>query len=179
MDLASQIDNTSSCPFSPALSRVRVSLLIVLKTKQEADHLTEGFTADTLGRLISTTILNPVLTLPLLLLLRYTSKGTAFALLHETLVRRLRYAFYVGAFRWVSSWLSDQAANNWTSDTYHWRDQSVGALGKEIVLVTGGSDGIGKQVVLLLAEHARTVIVLDVQPLNFDARKFPCSPCHM
>ena len=40
-----------------------------------------------------------------------------------------------------------------------------------MAVVTGGSDGIGKLVVQLLAEKGLKVAVLDVQPLKFEARK--------
>lgn len=50
--------------------------------------------------------------------------------------------------------------NNWQNDTYDWT--------KEVVVVTGGSDGIGKIVSLLLAERGVKVAVLDVQELTFE-----------
>lgn len=60
--------------------------------------------------------------------------------------------------------------NNWRSDTYDW--------GREVVVVTGGSDGIGALVVQLLAERGIKVAVLDVQPLTYTAppsvRYFRC-----
>jgi len=46
------------------------------------------------------------------------------------------------------------------NDTYDWA--------KEIVVVTGGSDGIGAIVVKLLAERGIKVGVLDVQPLTYE-----------
>jgi hypothetical protein len=59
----------------------------------------------------------------------------------------------------VSKFLDKGVSNNWTNDTYDWS--------KEIVLVTGGSDGIGAQVVNLLAERGIKVVVLDIQPLKY------------
>jgi len=50
-------------------------------------------------------------------------------------------------------------SNNWVSDTYNWN--------QEIVVVTGGSDGIGRSVVQLLAERGIKVVVLDIQPPKF------------
>ncbi|KAI9673916.1 MAG: hypothetical protein M1817_002122 [Caeruleum heppii] len=121
----------------------------------------EGLTADPIGRLIKKTVLNPALTLPLLLLARYTQQGQVFALDHETALKRLRLLFYFGVARWINGFLSRGALNNWKTDTYDWN--------KEIIIVTGGSDGIGKAVVTLLAERGTRVIVLDVQPLTFEA----------
>jgi hypothetical protein len=45
----------------------------------------------------------------------------------------------------VGSWLDAAVSNNWSNDVYNW--------GKEVVVVTGGADGIGKLVVELLAER--------------------------
>jgi NAD(P)-dependent dehydrogenase (short-subunit alcohol dehydrogenase family) len=52
--------------------------------------------------------------------------------------------------------------NNWNKDTYDWE--------KEIVVVTGGSDGIGKAIVHLLAEKGIKVAVLDVQKLTYEGK---------
>ena len=46
------------------------------------------------------------------------------------------------------------------NDTYDWA--------KDIVVVTGGNDGIGVIVVKLLAERGIKVAVLGVQPLTYD-----------
>ena len=50
--------------------------------------------------------------------------------------------------------------NNYSNDVYDWK--------KEVVVVTGGSDGIGAIVVKLLAEREVKVAVLDVQELQFE-----------
>lgn len=55
--------------------------------------------------------------------------------------------------------------NNWQSDEYDWK--------KEVVVVTGGSDGIGKIVVQLLAEKGIKVAVLDVQELTYEGKTTP------
>lgn len=59
--------------------------------------------------------------------------------------------------------LSRRALNNGVSATFDWE--------KEIVLVTGGSDGIGAATVQKLAERGTTIIVLDIRPLTYDARE--------
>jgi NADPH:quinone reductase-like Zn-dependent oxidoreductase len=64
----------------------------------------------------------------------------------------------------VNRWLDDKVANNWTSDEYVWS--------KEVVVVTGGSDGIGGIVVRLLAERGIKVVVLDVQGLTYEGKLF-------
>jgi hypothetical protein len=50
--------------------------------------------------------------------------------------------------------LSGYVLNNWTSDTYDWT--------REIVLLTGGSSGIGKSVAHDLARRGVKVCVADV-----------------
>ncbi|KAF2195378.1 NAD(P)-binding protein [Zopfia rhizophila CBS 207.26] len=130
----------------------------------------EGVTADTLGRLVHRTLLNPALTLPLVLLARYTQKGNALSQSHGAAFKWLKTLLYTGLASRVSSFLDDAVTNNWSNDTYDWM--------KEVVVVTGGSDGIGKIVVELFAERGIKVAVLDVQPLTFDAppsvRFFKC-----
>ncbi|KAI9811997.1 MAG: hypothetical protein M1827_004889 [Pycnora praestabilis] len=121
----------------------------------------EGLTADVVGRLINNTVLNPALTLPLLLLAGYTQKGQSLKLAHLTIYKRLRWCFWLALIRWVSGYLSRRSLNNWQDDRYDWS--------QEIVIVTGGSDGIGAHVVRLLAERKIKVIVLDIQPLTFEA----------
>lgn len=55
----------------------------------------------------------------------------------------------------MKNFLDEGVSNNWVSDTYNWN--------KEIVVVTGGSDGIGMKAVMLLAERGIKVVVLDIQ----------------
>jgi NADPH:quinone reductase-like Zn-dependent oxidoreductase len=65
----------------------------------------------------------------------------------------------LGLLAKVSTWLDNAVTNNWSQDTYVWS--------REVVVVTGGSDGIGKVVVHLLAEKGIKVAVLDVQELTY------------
>jgi all-trans-retinol dehydrogenase (NAD+) len=122
-----------------------------------------GFTSDAVGPIIKRTFLNPAVTLPLILLARYTKKGEDLSILHETAFSRIKLLFYFGLARWVNNYLSTGVLNNWTQDEYNWD--------KEIVIVTGGAGGIGGSVVKLLAEKNITVVVLDVIPMTFEARK--------
>lgn len=67
----------------------------------------------------------------------------------------------------VNRYLSGQALNNGVQAAFDWQ--------KEIVLVTGGSDGIGAATVQTLAGRGTSVIVLDIRPLTYDARENPLS----
>ncbi|KAF1931848.1 NAD(P)-binding protein [Didymella exigua CBS 183.55] len=121
----------------------------------------EGVTGDTIGRLLKLTVLNPLFTLPLFLAGKYTIDGGRVAAGHATAFKHLKTLLVLGLLDKVSAWLDNAVTNNWTSDTYVWS--------QEVVVVTGGSDGIGKIVVHLLAEKGIKVAVLDVQDLTYEA----------
>lgn len=123
----------------------------------------EGFTGDVVLKLIGKTALNPALTLPLILLARFTKKGENASILHSTAYSRVKTLFYIGVARWLSNYYSRKVINNFTSDKYDWK--------KEIVLVTGGAGGIGGHIVQMFAERGVKVVVLDIQPLTFTACK--------
>ncbi|KAF2747152.1 dehydrogenase/reductase SDR family member 8 precursor [Sporormia fimetaria CBS 119925] len=120
----------------------------------------EGVTLDTIGRALKHTVLNPVLTIPLLLAARYTQQGGQLAAQHAPAFKYLKAAVALGVLQRLGLWLDDAVTNNFENDTYDWN--------KEVVVVTGGSDGIGKIVVQLLAERGIKVAVLDVQELTYD-----------
>lgn len=142
----------------------------------------EGFHAAVLGRLLRRTILSPLLLLPLLALSRYSDRlGQAFTL-HSKFPAQLkpyldraivilnnraicaatRLLTVLSLLRIINGWLNRRTINNHVLDTYNWKD--------EIIVVTGGSDGIGKRIVLLLAGKGIKVVVLDIQPLTYKAR---------
>ncbi|KAJ4297202.1 hypothetical protein N0V88_004120 [Collariella sp. IMI 366227] len=119
----------------------------------------EGFKSDTVLKIIRNTALNPKITLPLLLLAKYTKKGQDWSILHPTAFRRLKGLLVFGVLRLLNSYFSRRVLNNWVDDKYDWS--------REIVVITGGSGGIGGQVVQLLAERGIKVVVLDIQPLAY------------
>ncbi|KAK4170237.1 hypothetical protein QBC43DRAFT_305651 [Cladorrhinum sp. PSN259] len=121
----------------------------------------EGFKSDTVLKIIRGTVLNPKLMLPLLLLAKYTKKGQELSILHPTAYSRLKTLLALGVIKWLNTYFSRGVLNNWVDDKYDWT--------KEIVLITGGAGGIGGGVVQLLAEKGIKVVVLDIQPLTFEA----------
>jgi len=61
----------------------------------------------------------------------------------------------------VKRFLDEGVGNNWQNDAYNWN--------KEIVVVTGGSDGIGAKIVAMFAERGIKVVVLDIQEPKYIA----------
>ncbi|PGH08888.1 hypothetical protein GX51_00945 [Blastomyces parvus] len=131
----------------------------------------EGFTADVVGHLIKSTALAPSLTLPLYLLSQYTAKGRAVAADRPKALKALKYLLAIGLVRSLNGLINRYALNHGTSDTYTWN--------QEIAIVTGGSDGIGRRVAILLAARGVKVAVLDIQPLKYhppaNVRYFQCN----
>lgn len=65
----------------------------------------------------------------------------------------------------LNRYLSRRALNNGVTDSFDWH--------KEIILITGGSNGIGAAAAQKLATKGTKVVVLDILPLTYDAREIP------
>lgn len=65
------------------------------------------------------------------------------------------YGSIIGLVLWINDFLSNGSHNNWVTDRdWDWK--------KEIVVVTGGSGGIGGSVVQQLAADGVRVVVIDI-----------------
>jgi all-trans-retinol dehydrogenase (NAD+) len=141
------------------------------------------------GSILSSTLLNPIITGPLLLYLRknpsllarlpwpptrtYVLPDTLTALLPFSTIRvgateplkLLKYLFTWGLILSTNRLLSRLALNYW-----HLKKQGApwdfATEGKEVILITGGCSGFGKEMVKLFAERTKArIIVLDVNEL--------------
>jgi all-trans-retinol dehydrogenase (NAD+) len=110
----------------------------------------QGFTLDTVQTLVEKTLLNPAVTLPLYLLWQYKTESQ-FARLEVA----SKIFLFAGAAKWINAFLNDGFLNNWKSDIYDWS--------KELVLITGGSNGIGKALAEQFAQKKIKVIILDIE----------------
>ena len=81
-------------------------------------------------------------------------------------LRGLQILVGLNATRFVNSKLSQYVINNWKSDAKFINSQ-------EIVLITGGSSGIGELVALDFAKRGVKVISLDLNPPAKSQREFP------
>ncbi|KAL4903694.1 hypothetical protein BDW74DRAFT_38197 [Aspergillus multicolor] len=116
----------------------------------------EGFTADVTGKILQRTLFSPWKTLPLLLLAHYTTKGRTTASQHPRLFQILKVLTTLSLLRRLNAWLNQRALNNGLADHYHWN--------KEVVVLTGGSNGIGRQIAQLLGARGIKVAILDITP---------------
>jgi all-trans-retinol dehydrogenase (NAD+) len=125
-------------------------------------------------------ILNPFVTGPLLLVLtngptviREPLLSQLVALINRQNVKRLilglKWALALGLVQKINSWLNAVALTNWqvrpAKDKWVWDS--------EIAVVTGGSSGIGAEIVKCLVRKGVQVAVLDIQPVpkDMDGRK--------
>ena len=130
----------------------------------------EGFTIDVIGNLINKTILNPYLTLPIAAAISWLIKNPELAPAGVDLAtiasasKTIWYLAGLGTASAANQFLTKWYANNWTvtkPGEWNWD--------KEIVVVTGGSSGVGASIVKkLLERNARTsIVILDFAPLTW------------
>lgn len=127
----------------------------------------EGLYLDPIIGLARNTIFHPALNVLIVVLTKLYSE------VRLTLWGKVAtYGSIIGLVLWINDFLSSGSHNNWVTDRdWDWK--------KEIVVVTGGSGGIGGSVVQQLAADGVRVVVLDVisptysigtlNPLLFDS----------
>lgn len=125
----------------------------------------EGITLEYLCRPLTAVLLQPILTgAALFASIRYhahTEKVVlnvfSGAVSSSGLIKSLKYLLGLGILYRLNRWSNRLAVNNFTSDSkWNWE--------KEIVLVTGGSSGIGALMVQQFANRNITVVALDIRP---------------
>ncbi|KAI9743695.1 MAG: hypothetical protein M1818_003011 [Claussenomyces sp. TS43310] len=120
--------------------------------------------------LIDQTLLNPFLTAFLPVALHYFTDDKFILhpsdglLPYRVEVSKVLYRSLllvgVGLFLRTNRYLSSRALNNGVKASFNWD--------KEIIVVTGGSGGIGAEAVKRLATRGSKVVVIDVIPLTFE-----------
>lgn len=94
-----------------------------------------------------------------------TSHPQVQQLVNSPVARKtLGTVFALGLARYANHTLSRWASNNWTSDS--WQGD------KELVLVTGGAGGIGRQIMEDLSRAGVRVVILDISEPNFKLRMY-------
>lgn len=142
-----------------------------------------GFHIDAVARTVRKTLLNECLALPVAAVAAWLGQESSRPVLRRviraaaslgvtlgtaSLVQLSRVALYLGAAGLLLSandFLTRWSANNWT----RCRPGEWSRWDREIVVVTGGSSGIGQHVVreLLARNPQTTVVVLDFAPLSW------------
>ncbi|UDD57380.1 hypothetical protein AFCA_004881 [Aspergillus flavus] len=113
----------------------------------------EGLYIDPIVKILRKTILHPIFTLTCL----YFVKSSACAQYDKP----AQLIAGTSVLLWLNDWLSAKSRNNWViDDSWDWK--------KELVVVTGGSGGIGGGVAQRLATMGARVVVLDIIPLSYE-----------
>ncbi|KAK9777008.1 hypothetical protein SCAR479_06409 [Seiridium cardinale] len=132
----------------------------------------EGFTIDVVSRFARKALFNPAVVLLIALpwALMYSEPYLPINPVLLTRLPKPEWPWIIVGSVWglfaltlhMNDYLNDAYANNWTMDnTWNWNEETV--------LVTGGSSGIGANVVqnLLTRNPNTTIIVLDYTPLKW------------
>lgn len=123
----------------------------------------EGLTLEAICSPFYHTLFQPLVTGPLLYgLLKYPDLLQQWPgltnLVNQSGIQSVGVLLGLGIVSRVNSWLSRLAVNNYSNDpTWDWK--------KEVVLLTGGSSGIGAKIAAKLAQGGGCqVIILDLTP---------------
>ncbi|KAK1995029.1 short chain dehydrogenase [Colletotrichum falcatum] len=128
----------------------------------------EGLTVDVVARWLQKSVLNPYLSVPFAagLALMSARQNGAAGLSDLRLDAAQRVAFLAALASFVISttqYLNKWTANNWTTD-------DTWDFDREVIVVTGGSSGIGHSIIKhILARTPRaTIAVVDLAPLSWE-----------
>lgn len=128
----------------------------MLRTIGRAMLPREGLYIDPIVKILRQTILHPIFTLTCLYFVHGIKSGAGAqykkpaALIAGTSV-----------LLWLNDWFSAKSRNNWViDDSWNWK--------RELVVVTGGSGGIGAGIAQRLAALGARVVVLDIIPLTYE-----------
>ncbi|KAL7916308.1 NAD(P)-binding protein [Trichoderma velutinum] len=125
----------------------------------------EGVTLDSIAAPLRRCLFNPVITAPAALLLSGLATYAPDTIVTKYLLPVYALTF-IGILLTLNDYLDKQFANNWVSDkTWNWDE--------EIVVVTGGSDGIGASISKqLIARNPRTrIVIVDYAPLKWQPKQ--------
>lgn len=115
----------------------------------------EGLYIDPIITGLRRTILHPLFTFTLTYLVQ--TGNLHIAAPYQTAIQ---YITVASALLWLNDYLSAISRDNWTTDDgWDWE--------KELVVVTGGSSGIGAGVAQRLAAKGARVVVVDFAPLTY------------
>ena len=135
-----------------------------------------GFTIDWVAYILRKSVLNPTLVAPVVLALSAAERNRQVAAhVSRATLSKSKYAGVVslllGAALCINNYLNRQAQNNWTAPSkWDWK--------KEIIVLTGGSNGFGARMAQMLLERnaETTIVILDFAPLGWTPS--PGSPVH-
>lgn len=115
----------------------------------------EGLYIDPIMAGLRKTVLHPIFALPLL----YLVSGGRLSVV-SPFEKLVQINAATSVLLWLNNWLSAKSRNNWITDSlWDWK--------KELVVVTGGSSGIGAGVAQRLAAMGARVAVVDIVPLTY------------
>ncbi|GKT47714.1 dehydrogenase RED2 [Colletotrichum spaethianum] len=131
----------------------------------------EGFTIDVVARWVRKSVLNPYLSIPFatgLAVVSARKNGAAgFSDLRFDSAQRIAFlAALASVVLSTTEYLNKWSANNWTTD-------DTWDFDREIIVVTGGSSGIGHSIIKhILARNPRAnIVVVDLAPLSWEPPK--------
>ncbi|KAF3809973.1 Dehydrogenase RED2 [Colletotrichum gloeosporioides] len=128
-----------------------------------------GIAAVAVHPLVPASLLTFVAYSPPDMLRRFPSLNRLHQLLTANFVVRYRLPLQILLVAGIARYLN-RAANRWALNNWRLTSHPGWRWANEIAVVTGGCNGIGKAIVIGLAQKGVTVAVLDIQPMPADLR---------